>query len=64
MQTMAKEVHDIRERLEPEKGVAVTKDLAEVYDHNPRLLAGWDAVGTILSSFYVQKSAVPEGRAL
>ncbi len=38
IQTMAKEVHDIHERLEPEKNGAVAKDMGEIYSQNPRLL--------------------------
>lgn len=43
IQAMAKEVHAIRERLEPEKDVAVAKDLAEIYDQNPRMLRDLDS---------------------
>ena len=35
---MAKEVHDIHERLEPEKNGAVAKDMGKIYSQNPRLL--------------------------
>lgn len=38
IKSMAKEVREINDRLEPAKSVGVTRDIGEIYSQNPRLL--------------------------
>lgn len=50
IKSMALEVREIKERLEPAKKPIDAKDMGEIYSHNPRLLRVLDDVRTSLIS--------------
>ena len=43
IKSMALEVREIKERLEPTKKPIDAKDMGEIYSHNPRLLRDLDS---------------------